>query len=61
MTTVGSGKYIYQLVEDWAKFPDGMSFGWPASVATDSQGPGVRVSSGTSSRRFWSSTATAII
>lgn len=37
MTTVGSGKYTYQLVEDWAKFPDGMNFGWPASVATDSK------------------------
>lgn len=37
MTTVGSGKYTYQLVEDWAKFPEGMGFGWPASVATDSE------------------------
>ena len=36
MTTVGSGKYTYKLVEEWAKFPDGMAFGWPASVATDS-------------------------
>ena len=36
MTTVGSGKYTYQLIEDWAKFPDGVGFGWPASVATDS-------------------------
>ena len=37
MTTVGSGKYTYQLEKDWAKFPEGMSFGWPASVATDSE------------------------
>ena len=58
MTTVGSGKYTYQLVEDWAKFPDGMSFGWPASVATDSKDK-CTCSSGTSSRLSWSSTATA--
>ena len=36
MTTVGSGKYTYELVEDWAKLPEGWSLGQTAMV-TDSQ------------------------
>ena len=37
MTTVGSGKYTYELVESWAKLPAGDTFGMVSAVATDSQ------------------------
>ena len=37
MTTVGTGKYTYTLIEDWAKLPQGESFGMVSAVATDSQ------------------------
>lgn len=37
MTTVGSGKYTYRLIKDWAKLPQGWSFGTVSAVATDSQ------------------------
>jgi DNA-binding beta-propeller fold protein YncE len=37
MATVGSGKYTYEVVEDWAKLPAGMTFGTVSAVATDSQ------------------------
>ena len=37
MTTVGSGKYTYTLIQDWAKLPTGQSFGTVSAVATDSQ------------------------
>ncbi len=37
MTTVGSGKYTYKEIKDWAKLPSGMSFGATSGVATDSQ------------------------
>ena len=37
MTTVGSGKYTYQLVQDWPKLPDGMTLGAVSAIATDSQ------------------------
>ena len=37
MTTVGTGKYTYTLVQDWAKLPAGQSFGTVSAVATDSQ------------------------
>ena len=37
MTTVGSGKYTYTLIQDWAKLPPGHSFGSVSAVATDSQ------------------------
>ncbi len=37
MTTIGSGKYTYEYVENWAKMPAGMSFGAVNSVAADSQ------------------------
>ena len=38
MTTVGSGKYSYELVESWTKLPDGETFGMVSAVATDSKG-----------------------
>ncbi len=37
MTTVGTGKYTYELIESWAKLPDGETFGMVSAVATDSQ------------------------
>lgn len=33
----GAGKYTYTVIEDWAKLPDGWSFGWIPGVAVDSQ------------------------
>ena len=36
MTTVGAGKYRYELVENWAKLPDGWVLGQTA-IVTDSQ------------------------
>ena len=37
MTTVGTGEYTYELVENWAKLPAGQTFGNTSAVATDSQ------------------------
>ncbi|MCI0867047.1 MAG: hypothetical protein J4N89_10935, partial [Chloroflexi bacterium] len=37
MTTVGTGKYTYTYIQDWAKLPPGQSFGTVSAVATDSQ------------------------
>jgi DNA-binding beta-propeller fold protein YncE len=37
MATVGSGKYTYTVVQDWAKLPPGETFGQVSAVATDSQ------------------------
>ena len=37
MTTVGSGKYTYELVQDWPKLQRGESLGVVSTVATDSQ------------------------
>ncbi len=37
MTTVGAGKFTYNLVQDWAKLPGGQSFGRVSAIATDSQ------------------------
>ena len=37
MTTVGTGKYTYNLIEDWAKLPSGEDFAMVSAVATDSQ------------------------
>ena len=37
MTTVGTDKYTYELVQDWAKLPQGWAFGLVSAVATDSQ------------------------
>ena len=36
MTTVGTGKYTYGLVENWAKLPAGETFGNVSALATDS-------------------------
>jgi DNA-binding beta-propeller fold protein YncE len=32
----GSGKYTYEVIENWAKLPSGWSFGWIPAVACDS-------------------------
>ena len=37
MATVGSGKYTYEYIPDWAKLPAGQEFGTVSAVATDSQ------------------------
>ena len=37
MTTVGSGSYTYEIIEQWATLPTGWSFGPMSAVATDSQ------------------------
>jgi len=37
MTIVGSGRYTYELVENWATLPTGWTFGGVSAVATDSQ------------------------
>ena len=37
MTTVGSGSYKYELVQDWPKLLAGEALGVVSSVATDSQ------------------------
>jgi len=36
MATVGTGKYTYELIENWAKLPSGETFGNTSAVATDS-------------------------
>jgi DNA-binding beta-propeller fold protein YncE len=36
MATVGTGKYTYELIENWAKLPPGETFGNVSAVATDS-------------------------
>ena len=38
MTTVGTGKHTYDLVQDWARFPEGEPTGVVCSVAIDAQG-----------------------
>ena len=37
MTTAGTGKYTYKLVQDWAKLPPGETFGSVSGVAVDSR------------------------
>ena len=37
MTTVGSGKYTYEMVGNWAKLPAGETFAMVSAIATDSQ------------------------
>ena len=37
MTTVGGGRYTYELIESWAKLPEGETFGMVSAVATDSK------------------------
>ncbi len=37
MTSVGTGKYTYEVVEGWAKLPEGWEFGMVVGVAVDSK------------------------
>ena len=37
MTTVGSGKFTYEFIQDWPTLPAGQDLGVVSSVATDSQ------------------------
>ncbi len=37
MSTVGSGRFTYEVVEEWAKLPAGMEFGQISAAAVDSQ------------------------
>ena len=37
MATVGSGKYTYEYVPNWAKMPANQLMGTASAVATDSQ------------------------
>jgi DNA-binding beta-propeller fold protein YncE len=37
MATIGTGDYRYELIENWAKLPQGETFGNASAVATDSQ------------------------
>ena len=37
MTTMGTGEYTYELIEDWAKLPPGESFGMVSAITTDDQ------------------------
>jgi DNA-binding beta-propeller fold protein YncE len=37
MATIGTGKYTYSVIQDWAKLPPGESFAMVSAVATDSQ------------------------
>jgi len=37
MATVGTGKYSYTVVQDWAKLPPGETFAMVSAMATDSQ------------------------
>ena len=37
MTTVGSGRYTYEMVENWGSLPPGWTFGNVSAVAVDSQ------------------------
>ena len=37
MATVGTGPYTYELIESWAKLPEGETFAMVSAVATDSQ------------------------
>ena len=36
MAHVGTGNYTYELVPDFPKLPEGMSFGVVSRIATDS-------------------------
>ena len=37
MATVGTGKYTYSVIQDWAKLPAGETFAMVSAVATDAQ------------------------
>ena len=43
VTTIGSGKYTYELISDWARLPEGQEFGMVSALASDSQDRVVRV------------------
>ena len=36
MTIVGTGQFTYDLIEDWAKLPQGASFAYVSAIAVDS-------------------------
>ena len=36
MAIIGTGKYRYELIENWARLPAGQTFGNVSAVATDS-------------------------
>ena len=50
MATLGTGTYTYTAVMDWAKLPPGETFAMVSAIATDSQGPSVRLSTERPSR-----------
>jgi DNA-binding beta-propeller fold protein YncE len=37
MATAGTGKYTYNVIQDWAKLPSGETFAMVSAVATDAQ------------------------
>ncbi|MCH9018165.1 MAG: 6-bladed beta-propeller [Chloroflexi bacterium] len=37
MTTVGTGRYTYDVIENWGKLPAGDTFGMVSAIATDSK------------------------
>lgn len=37
MTALGSGRYTYEVDQDWARLPDGWAFGDVAGVGVDSR------------------------
>lgn len=37
MATVGTGKYTYEVIENWGKLPAGDTFGMVSAIATDSK------------------------
>jgi len=39
-TTLGSGNFRYQVIENWAKLPDGWELRDVAAVAVDHKDPG---------------------
>ena len=39
MATVGTGKYTYDVIENWGKLPAGDTFGMVSAIATDSSRP----------------------
>jgi len=36
-TLFGTGKYTYEVISEWAKLPNGWTFGWIPGVAVDSK------------------------
>ena len=37
MTTVGTGQYTYEMMENWGTLPPGWTFGAVSAIAVDSQ------------------------